>query len=124
MPVRWDSSKLTSEVEQKVQRGIEKAALFLVREVKRSLKVPGPRKGNRGAKPSKPGEPPHLRTGALSRSIDYVTGRLSAKVGSGLDYGLYLEVGTKRGLRKRPYLRPAIDNRANQKKLEELIASG
>tara|TARA_Y100000310_G_scaffold344157_1_gene455430 strand:+ start:5909 stop:6280 length:372 start_codon:yes stop_codon:yes gene_type:complete len=123
MPVRWDASKLTSEVERKSQRGIEKAALFLVREIKQSLKVPGPRKGNRGARASKPGEIPHFRTGDLSRSIDYVTGRLSAKVGTGKDYGLYLELGTK-NMSKRPYLRPAIDSKRNRKKITELVARG
>ena len=67
-----------------------------------------------GPPASKPGEPPHKRTGTLDRSIDMETftrGKdFVGRVGTNLNYGLWLEIGTRK-MAKRPYLRPPLDNK-------------
>jgi len=139
MPILWLGDKVLSATEQKAQRGLRKAATWGVRQIKRSLNVQGARLGRfktsktgrkvykRGSKrryvPSKAGERPHRQLGTLKKSIDYIETPLSMRIGTALDYGLYLEGGTK-NMDKRPFLRPFIDSRANQKKIEELVARG
>jgi len=63
-----------------------------------------------GAHPSAPGEPPRKQTGRLRASVAYEVDEaaLTARVGTNLDYGLYLELGTMRGLAPRPWLRRAL----------------
>jgi phage gpG-like protein len=55
--------------------------------------------------PSEPGNPPHLRTGNLHRSITYTSGEtaqvVSVHVGTPVDYGAHLE---RPGKHQRPYL--------------------
>lgn len=62
--------------------------------------------------PSKPGQPPALRTGFGRRNIDMEVRDNGLKVRIGVrtaaKYMSYLEVGTKR-VRPRPWLRPAFD---------------
>lgn len=59
---------------------------------------------------SEPGEPPRKQTGRLRGSVTYevddksVTGR----VGTNVKYGKALELGTKRGILPRPWLRRAL----------------
>ena len=70
---------------------------------------------------SRPGDAPNTDTGALVRSIA-VEPPLPAEtmfVGSGIDYALWLETGTRR-MRPRPWLMPAVD--ANRAKLNDNIA--
>jgi len=59
---------------------------------------------------SLPGEPPRKQTGDLQRSIGYTIDEttLKSQVGTPLPYGKYLELGTRRGLAARPWLRPAF----------------
>lgn len=139
MPVRWNDSKLLSEVDAKARRGLEKAALFLVRQIKLSLRGGQPA----GAK----GKPPHRLTGALARSIDYeLVGKYAARIGSNLVYARIHELGgvirpkKAKALRfrvgkdwvmvkrvdipKRPYLRPALDKKSNRLEIARLVATG
>lgn len=61
-----------------------------------------------GAFPSSPGEPPHLQTGLLRMSVTYEVDTestpMQGRVGTNLDYGKFLELGTRRGLKPRPWL--------------------
>ena len=57
---------------------------------------------------SAPDEPPATDTGSLANSIAVQrTGPISAAVGTGLVYGIYLEFGTQR-MQARPWLEPAL----------------
>lgn len=80
------------------------------------------RKGRRiyGANPSKPGEFPHKQFGVLRRSIaqDYAPETVTARVGTPLSYGKYLELGSKK-MAARPYLRRTLAE--EQQKIEEII---
>lgn len=59
--------------------------------------------------PSAPGEPPHVDTGALQSSIHVETpGPFTRLVGDGVEYGVYLEFGTKH-MAARPWLLPAVE---------------
>jgi phage gpG-like protein len=70
------------------------------------------RKGARiyGANPSAPGEPPRKQTGRLRASVTYEVeeASLTARVGTNVEYGKYLELGTKKGIAPRPWLRRAL----------------
>jgi hypothetical protein len=68
-----------------------------------------------GAFPSSPGEPPRKQTGRLQGSITWELSRrglfgrgLMARVGTNLEYGRYLENGTRR-MRPRPWLKRSLD---------------
>ena len=96
-----------------VERAIAASAVEVQNEAKDLVgRNPGPTKTNPGAAASKPGEPPHLRTGTLRRSIDQETFRRGrdfvGRVGTNLKYGAFLEYGTRR-MQPRPYLRPSLD---------------
>jgi len=56
---------------------------------------------------SAPGEPPKTDTGGLVSSIAIVLGTMKAQVGTGLEYGKYLEFGTTR-MEPRPWLYPSL----------------
>jgi len=58
---------------------------------------------------SAPGEPPHVRTGTLRRSIthDVDESKHLVRIGTGLKYGKHLELGTSK-MRARPFIRPAV----------------
>jgi HK97 gp10 family phage protein len=59
--------------------------------------------------PSKPGEPPAIDTGTLKGSINSRKVKKGMyHVQDGVDYGIYLEVGTSR-MSKRPFMVPAVE---------------
>lgn len=85
--------------------------------IQRKTKDAGQKQPNvYGAFPSSPGEPPHLQTGQLRMSVTYEvdteSNPMEGRVGTNLDYGKFLELGTKRGLKPRPWLlRAALEMR-------------
>jgi phage gpG-like protein len=123
--LEWHGAGASDYVEKRAGRVLARAAIECARRARELLSVPGTGKqpgsgGKRGAKkvynafPSSPGEPPHKQTGRLRASVQYEvdTPNLTARVGTNLPYGLYLELGTKRGLAPRPWLRRALDETA------------
>ena len=89
-------------------------------------------------RPSAPGFPPNIDTGVLKSSISHRvkvrgmsvngfvgsdTDKVKANAGAGTDveYGYYLEVGTK-NMEKRPWLRPAL--RASEKEILTVLRGG
>ena len=65
--------------------------------------------GRVGEEAAPAGEPPHARSGRLAASVtvEESGGGLVAEVGTALDYGLYLELGTRR-MAARPWLLPTF----------------
>jgi HK97 gp10 family phage protein len=60
--------------------------------------------------PSKPGQPPRKQTGQLQGSITYEIDpvKMTARVGTNLMHGKYLELGTRK-MAKRPWLKRAVN---------------
>ncbi len=113
----WHGPRVKAAIGAGMTRNLTAAALFVVRKVKLSLAVAGPTKTRPNTPASGPGEPPHRRTGILSRSITHEVEGKSAKVGTNLKYGKYLETGTSQML-ARPFLRPGVfKNRREIKKI-------
>jgi phage gpG-like protein len=60
-----------------------------------------------GANPSKPGDPPHKQRGRLLASVAWEVVDTVARVGTNLNYGRWLELGTTK-MAARPWLRRAL----------------
>ena len=84
------------------------AAILLKNEIKQDLSAPSPPR-------STPGESPHKDTGRLRASIshEFDTAEHTARVGTNLVYGKWLEVGTK-NMEARPFLRKAFNEHFQQ----------
>ena len=83
---------------------LETVGLLLERSMKDSM-----RKGTKN-KRSVAGEIPHVDSGTLKRSIHHKVDKEvnSVKIGTILEYGLYLELGTVK-MQARPWLTPAVE---------------
>lgn len=108
-------------IRRNVEKAVDRASIKFQARVKRELSrsgsgvhYPGQR-----TRSSAPGEPPAAQTGALRLSIQVDRTRLESelrnRIGTSLDYGRYLEFGT-RHMAARPYLRPSL--KAGRKNIE------
>jgi HK97 gp10 family phage protein len=119
------------------RKAIRKGALQVRRTATTSIRNPGkgrlythrfftdksgvvrPLTGKKGQRPphraSAPGDPPASDTGRLLGSIEVVMrdGGLAAEIGTALDYGRFLEFGTK-NVEARPWLQPAWEKHRKQ----------
>jgi len=140
--VMWFGKKVLADAKAKTERGLDKAAIFLVNDIVESFGNP-PRepdgKGGTKANSSKkwkrqfhspPGSPPYVQTGTLRRSIRFVKPKpltrfvgstLKPVAGSDHSYAYYLEMGTTK-MAARPYLRPALIR--NKAKINHLVTHG
>ena len=104
--------------EQHVRKGainfIERAAIVVENRARELLSIAGTGRiegvEHGPIERSKPGEPPRKQTGRLRASVTREISEpdLEARVGTNVDYGRYLELGTKRGVLPRPWLRRAL----------------
>ena len=112
--LRKKLGRLADDVNKPIRQAMALGALQIQTDAVRSLK--GPRSGAvrpTGGRSSAPGEPPKWDTGRLAGSIfaevrDKGRDRVEAVVGTDLDYGKFLELGTKK-LSPRPWLFPALE---------------
>jgi HK97 gp10 family phage protein len=81
------------------------------------IKTPSGSRAKRiyGSFPSKPGQPPHKQVGVLRGSVTYevgyaANGALTARVGTNIVYGKFLELGTRR-MKARPWLKRALNEK-------------
>lgn len=124
--IRWHGDKFLAELDNATNVGLQLAGQFYLTAAKRAVSTPNTgkrrvrkRDTNRGKKgssytiypgPSKPGEPPRLRTGFGRQNVvmnwsGWKTKEPWVRVGvtrNGM-YMFYLEVGT-RHIKKRPWL--------------------
>ena len=114
--LKWYGKEFLASAENEIERAVAAGTIKVQREAKRLVSQhAGPTKTLRGAQPSKPGEPPHKRTGTLGRNIGQETlrrgndfiGRVG-HVGTSAKVGFWLELGTRK-MAARPHLRPALD---------------
>ena len=119
--IDWHGDEALAHVRAKMVAALHRAAMTVSRRAKELLSVPGTafasghgkkKKGARitGAVVSQPGEPPRKQTGRLRASvtIDVDAEKLEARVGTNVKYGRYLEMGTRKGILPRPWLRRAL----------------
>lgn len=132
--VEWHGEAAKDHVRGKIIRALSLAAQVCSRKAKELLSVSGTGtrskgggvtrkvKGGSGGKtaygafPSAPGEPPRKQLGTLRASVNYDVDEaaLTARVGTNEEYGKFLELGTSRGLKPRPWLRRALAETAAQ----------
>lgn len=108
------SKEFLRSAQNEVERAVARGTIRVQAEAKRlTSQKSGPTKSNPAAPPSAPGEPPHVRTATLTRSIDSETfergGTFFGRIGTNVKYGFWLEGGTRK-MAPRPYLRPALDS--------------
>ncbi len=123
MTVEWHGDAAMAHVRRNAVRFLTRAAIEVERRAKELLSVAGSGRSSvgRGAggrfrsvqgpvTRSSPGEPPRKQTGRLRASVtrEIDEANLSAAVGTNVEYGRHLELGTKRGILPRPWLRRAL----------------
>lgn len=123
MSVKWTPKGVEQKLMTQLNRGMTRAVVFASGEVKRVIS-----RGNvTGRDPSKPGEPPKVRTGNLRANVDFavqrtatgVSGFVGVRKGVAGKYAFWLEVGTSK-MAARPYLRSTV--KANAAKIARLLA--
>jgi len=108
MSLKWYGKQVEEEVRRKCARNLRDTCLFLEGDIKKSF----------GKSPSASGEPPGVITGTLKRSITYEIEGLIGRVGTNVEYGKHLELGTEH-IAPRPFLRPALEK--NTAKIKEMM---
>lgn len=123
---KWwmNAAGVKKAVEKSMQKPLDKAAMLIEAEAKRSMKSGG----GKAHRPSPAGQPPHVQTGNLRSSITW------AKILNGRSriigpttvawYGVIHEFGGRYGkayFPARPFMRPAI--RSVREKFAELFAN-
>lgn len=122
--INWYGNKVFTLANKANVEAMHKAALLVEADTKKNFTLQG--QGRRYGKhiASRPGEPPAIDTGILRASITNevelkgvgVEGRVGpdieyiaakAPVGTNVEYGYYLEIGTSK-MAPRPFLRPAL----------------
>ncbi len=110
--VKWNARKLKREVALTVHQKIEKAAIMIESDIKRSFVT----------SPSPAGGPPGVDTGRLRTSITHEVERsgkeIIGRVGTNVDYAIPLEYGTSR-MAARPFLRVGLNK--NIPKIRQLF---
>lgn len=135
MPVLWYGEQAKQEIRRLIARQLTAAAIVVKRRAKELLSLPGTTQAIRrmsyhygdrsysvgkrgtvyGSVVSEPGEPPRKQTGRLRASVAHEVDRqrLIARVGTNVDYGRWLELGTSK-MAARPWLRRALYESAVQ----------
>lgn len=110
-----------------VERFVKKAAAHIEGRLKQKMAEPKSGKRYRRGRDryhtaSAPGEPPAVDSGNLTGSIQQIfPSTLEAKIGTAVEYALYLETGTDRGLSPRPLWAATRDEELQT--LEKLLAA-
>ena len=118
----WSGDQFIKNNDKAMADAAREAAALFVREAKDIVSRPGPTTTHRAGEsvggetigPSKPGEPPRRRIGVLRNSINFEKANESGTqmkagvLGKLAPYAFWLEFGTKRGLKPRPFIRPTL----------------
>jgi len=104
---RWNDNRLTASVRREAASRLTMCGQVLRSHIVRLLSTPFFAVG-----PSKPGEPPHARTGRLRNSITAppvlpTDHPMQMLVGTNVEYAPFLEQGTKK-MAARPFISRAI----------------
>lgn len=99
--VKWYGDRFAKEIEQKCFQAMEKACLLVEGDAKRMCPVDTGR----------------LRA-SLSHEVEKSGGEIVGRVGTNVEYGVYVEYGTSK-ISGKPYLRPALEK--NKGKIKQLF---
>ena len=141
--IKWHGQQFFVKATAANVRAMNTAANLVESDVKKSFGKGASRafvkfrrtKSGKYHRPSAPGFPPNIDLGALKSSIqseisqrgNQITGKVGsdtsimateAGVGTDVNYGLYLELGTSK-MAKRPHLRPALNR--NEAKIDNIF---
>ena len=136
MSLDWNGDGAVDHCRKKAVGWLTRAAITVQRRARELLSIPGTavrartsrggRKGSRttGAVRSAAGEPPRKQTGRLRASVAYEVDEsaMEARVGTNVVYGKHLELGTKKGIAPRPWLRRALAEM--QTRVSQLLSMG
>ena len=97
MPSRldWHGEAAKKMLETGMESRLELASIKVRDYIRKKISLPQP--------PSAPGEYPHKDTGQLRRFVGYEVNGLVARVGTNVEYGKWLELGTSK-MAARPWL--------------------
>lgn len=102
MKIVWHGKEVTRQIHDTLENRMNAIGMLGKTDIKTMLNVGGGTResGGKGRQlnRSKPGEPPHLDTGELRRSIDYELKRGAVpilRVGTNTKYAKWLELGTQ-----------------------------
>ncbi|HOK67681.1 MAG TPA: hypothetical protein PLX18_11530 [Anaerohalosphaeraceae bacterium] len=130
--VNLKKEKVLDAMHKELEKAMLKSAIYLQGHIKRKVG----KGGGKPHRPSRPGEPPRRDTGVLASSIAYnvwssrgtITARVGAdvdklkknarRIGTTVDYALYLELGTA-NMARRPWLEPSV--RECKKKISQIL---
>jgi len=120
----WRGGTFQSMLTRRISKSLNKAGNIILADVVQSLSKQGRGLGLRGGDiHSPPGKPPYWQTQMLRRSIakevDQGTHGPEVRIGTNLFYAKFLEEGTKRSLKPRPFLKPALNR--NIKRVTRLL---
>ena len=106
---KWNSGA-ERQVWEAGWEGIRRATVYFWTLLQTAIGVSNPRPY---LTPSLPGEPPRKRTGFLQANVLFELDKAGLKSRTGVStnarYGLFLELGTKRGLLPRPWLLATLE---------------
>lgn len=121
--LNWGGHKWLANFNTQIEQNLDAAAISVQTRTRGLVSVsggaPGQRSGastaERRRNPSLPWTPPHRVTGHLWNNIGWQRdGRTRRLIGTGIGnkqsvgYALWLEYGTRRGLKPRPYMRRGL----------------
>jgi len=128
--LEWNADDFYRIATSEAEKAMTKAAIYLQGVVRRMVGGIGSgkiyKRGRKTHQASLPGKPPARDSGILASSISYdvkkiknmVHGHVGAEIEkikrnqktatTDVNYAAWLETGTKRGMKKRPYLKPSL----------------
>lgn len=114
--------QVSAQLHQRASQLVRKTAFGIEAAIKVSMAEPKSGRQYGLHQASAPGESPAIDTGALVNSIRTEADGLSAVVGVGQEYGVYLEFGTVK-MASRPFMGPAFERAEPefQRGLKELV---
>ena len=119
----WNGDDALDSVKAASWEGIVRATVYLHSHLMQELNVSNPRPHKT---PSLPGQAPRTRTGWLKKHVIYELDEANMKSRVGVTknalYGVFLELGTSRGLRPRPWLWATV--RKIWPQLQALVGGG
>ena len=113
--LKWYGSQVKTRLRGITGKRVRRAVIFLASAIKKELGRSQPTRGVGAAKvgldPSRPGEYPKKVMGHLRRGIawEYDAGSMTGRVGTNVEYGKFLELGTRK-MARRPWLSKGLKN--------------